>query len=210
MRTILCYGDSNTWGWIPGTGRRYPRNVRWTGQLQIFLGNAYYVIEEGLSGRTTVWDDPIEEHKNGKTYLSPCLESHKPLDLVVLMLGSNDLKKRFSLSPFDVAAGVGRLIDIIQVSQSGIDNQAPRILLLTPPPIGLLDAVGQEVFEDAYQKSRSLRDYLYQISQAKGCSFLDTASFLQPSDEEGLHLDENGHTKLAKEVVTAIRNIFGA
>lgn len=209
MRTILCYGDSNTWGWIPRSGDRFPRDVRWTGRLQTILGSSYYVIEEGLSGRTTVWDDPIEEHKNGKTYLSPCLESHKPLDLVVLMLGTNDLKKRFSLAPFDIAAGVGKLIDIIQISHAGTDNQTPQILLLTPPPIGSLDAIGQEVFENASPKSRSLSSYLYQISQTKGCSFLDTTTFLQPSLDEGLHLDENGHATLAKEVVAAIKTIFG-
>lgn len=209
MRTILCYGDSNTWGWIPGSGDRFPRHVRWPGRLQIILGSAYYVIEEGLSGRTTVWDDPIEEHKNGKTYLPPCLESHKPVDLVILMLGTNDLKKRFSLSPFDIAAGVGRLIDIIQGSHTGVNNQSPRILLLSPPPIGTLDAIGQEVFENACYKSRSISGHLYQISQTKGCSFLDTAAFLQPSPDEGLHLDENGHTTLAKEVVSAIKTVFG-
>ena len=86
MKTILCYGDSNTYGLRPDSNQRYPREIRWTGLLQKSLGEDYYVIEEGLSGRTTLWDDPIEEHKNGKTYLFPCLESHSPIDLVVLML----------------------------------------------------------------------------------------------------------------------------
>ena len=103
MKTILCYGDSNTYGLKPDSSQRYPRDVRWTGILQKKLGEDYYVIEEGLSGRTTLWDDPIEEHKNGKTYLLPCLESHSPINLVVLMLGTNDLKTRFSLTPFDLS-----------------------------------------------------------------------------------------------------------
>jgi lysophospholipase L1-like esterase len=96
MKTILCYGDSNTWGYIPGTGERYASHVRWPGVLQNALGNGYVIIEEGLCGRTTVWDDPIEEYRSGKEYLIPCLKSHAPLDLVVLMLGSNDLKMRFA------------------------------------------------------------------------------------------------------------------
>lgn len=101
MKSILCYGDSNTYGLMPDSPDRYPRDVRWTGILQKKLGEDYYVIEEGLSGRTTLWDDPIEEHKNGKKYLLPCLDSHKPVDLVILMLGTNDLKTRFSLTPFE-------------------------------------------------------------------------------------------------------------
>ena len=105
MKTILCYGDSNTYGLMPDSPDRYPRDVRWTGILQKKLGEDYYVIEEGLSGRTTLWDDPIEEHKNGKKYLLPCLETHKPLDLVVIMLGTNDLDHMF----FDVEERSGAL-----------------------------------------------------------------------------------------------------
>ena len=86
MKTILCYGDSNTWGYIPGTGNRYPRQVRWTGVLQNLLGEKFHVIEEGLNGRTTVMDDPTRIAKNGLPYLRPCLDSHAPIDLVVLML----------------------------------------------------------------------------------------------------------------------------
>ncbi len=110
MKKILCYGDSNTWGHIPVTGGRYGDDVRWTGVLQAALGEGYRVIEEGLNGRTTVHDDPIEGvYKNGKHYLIPCLESHRPLDLVIMMLGTNDLKMRFSLPPSDIARGVEAL-----------------------------------------------------------------------------------------------------
>jgi len=134
MKSVLCYGDSNTWGADASTGGRFPRDVRWTGVLQRELGAEYAVIEEGLGGRTTVWDDPIEGHKNGKTYLIPCLPSHRPRDLVVLMLGTNDLKHRFSLTAFDIAAGIGTLIDMILTSRCGPANGAPQVLLLTPPP----------------------------------------------------------------------------
>ena len=110
MKTILCYGDSNTYGLKSDLVSRYPRNVRWTGILQEKLGSEYYVIEEGLGGRTTVWDDPVEDYKNGKKYLLPCLDSHKPLDLVIIMLGTNDLKSRFSVTPFDIGASMENLV----------------------------------------------------------------------------------------------------
>ena len=113
MKTILCYGDSNTYGLKSDLVSRYPRNVRWTGILQEKLGSEYYVIEEGLGGRTTVWDDPVEDYKNGKKYLLPCLDSHKPLDLVIIMLGTNDLKSRFSVTPFDIGASMENLVKTI-------------------------------------------------------------------------------------------------
>jgi lysophospholipase L1-like esterase len=107
MKVILCYGDSNTWGYDPHTQERFSSRVRWTGVLARQLGEEYHMIEEGLSGRTTVWDDPVEGlHKNGKNYLLPCLESHQPIDLVILMLGTNDLKMRFSVPAADIGRGI--------------------------------------------------------------------------------------------------------
>lgn len=103
MRTILCYGDSNTWGFDPATRTRFAPDVRWTGVLADRLGSEFRVIEEGLNGRTTRWDDPIETDHNGLTYLRPCAESHQPLDLIIVMLGTNDLKQRFNLSASDIA-----------------------------------------------------------------------------------------------------------
>ena len=115
MKTILCYGDSNTWGYDPANQTRYPRDVRWPGVLRNGLGDGYIVIEEGLNGRTTVWDDPIELDKNGATYLRPCIQTHKPLDFVIIMLGTNDLKTRFSLPAYDIASGAGVLVDIVDI-----------------------------------------------------------------------------------------------
>ena len=126
MKNILCYGDSNTWGcppledWPITTITRFGPDVRWGSVMRSILGEGYWAVEEGLNGRTTVWDDPVEgEHRNGKPYLLPCLLSHAPLDLVILMLGTNDLKSRYSLSAWDIASGVATLIDLIQKSGSG-------------------------------------------------------------------------------------------
>ncbi len=92
IKTILCYGDSNTWGYIPATAGRYPPDVRWPGVMRKLLGEKYNVIEEGLNGRTTVWEDPYKPGRNGLELLIPILDSHNPIDLVVVMLGTNDLK----------------------------------------------------------------------------------------------------------------------
>ena len=111
MRTVLCYGDSNTWGYDPATRTRYPPHVRWTGVLATRLGAEYRVVEEGLNGRTTRWDDPIEPGRNGLTYLRPCIESHQPLDVIIIMLGTNDLKRRFDLSASDIAQSAAALAE---------------------------------------------------------------------------------------------------
>src|SRR6185312_8487577 len=118
MRTVLCFGDSNTHGTRPMVSleddSRFDRSTRWPGVVEARLGDGWRVVEEGLPGRTTVHDDPIEGfHKNGQRYLQACLESHKPLDAIVLMLGTNDLKARFNLPASDIAAGAGVLLGII-------------------------------------------------------------------------------------------------
>ncbi|MFT3850616.1 MAG: SGNH/GDSL hydrolase family protein [Propionivibrio sp.] len=156
-RQILCFGDSNTWGYAPISAERYPRDVRWTGVMAAQLGSRFHVVEEGQNGRTTVWDDPLEGgHKNGLTYLTACLESHHPIDLVILMLGTNDLKARFALPALDIAAGGERLVQTIQHTGWGVDGKAPAILLAAPPPI---DPQGDlaEMFAGAREKSVQLR-----------------------------------------------------
>ena len=135
MKTVLCYGDSNTWGYNPTTGDRFGRDERWAGVLRRTLGEGYLVIEEGLNGRTTVWDDPLEDGRKGKVYLPPCLETHKPLDLVIIMLGTNDLKQRFSAPASDIAAGAGVLVGMVQKSETGPNGRPPRARLLAPPPL---------------------------------------------------------------------------
>src|SRR5688572_5469747 len=115
--SVLCFGDSNTWGFVPGTGARYGLEVRWPGVLREQLGPDYWVIEEGLNGRTTVWDDPAVSGRNGQIYLPPCLQTHRPLDAVILFLGLNDLKIKFGATPENIAAGAGTLLRIIRQSE---------------------------------------------------------------------------------------------
>lgn len=208
MKTILCFGDSNTWGYDPVSQKRYARAVRWTGVLQQTLGNSYLVIEEGLNGRTTVWDDPIEGYKNGKDYLIPCLETHKPLDLVIIMLGTNDLKVRFSLSAFDIANGAGVLVDVVQKSAVGPDDKAPPVLLMAPPPLGELSDFA-EMFEGAGAKSQRFTEHYRRVAGEYGCEFLDTAQVIEASDIDGVHYEPGEHQKLGKAVAAKVKEIFG-
>lgn len=206
MYNLLCYGDSNTWGCIPGTDRRYPKTVRWPGILEDDLGEEYLVIEEGLNGRTTVWEDPIEGHKSGKNYLKPCLESHKPLDLVIIMLGTNDLKGRFSVPACDVAEGAGTLAEIVFKSGAGRNNESPDVLLIAPPPIGDL-GVFAPWYEGAKQKSKKLGDEFARVSEERGCFLVNAADHIESSDVDGVHLDETQHKKLGLAVAETVRNI---
>jgi len=208
MKTILCYGDSNTWGYNPLNAERYPRDVRWTGVLARELGSDYYVIEGGLNGRTTVWDDPIEGYKNGKEYLIPCLETHRPLDLVVLMLGTNDLKMRFSLSAYDIAQGVGVLVDIIQKSAAGPGGSAPQVLLIAPPPVAKLSDFA-EMFEGAAEKSRRLAQHYQAIATQYGCAFLEAGAVIVSSDVDGIHFDPPEHHKLGLAVAQRVKELLG-
>ncbi|MBD3308140.1 hypothetical protein GF339_16980 [candidate division KSB3 bacterium] len=206
MKTLLCYGDSNTWGWNPATQERYDRSTRWPGVLRNTLGQGYVVLEEGLNGRTTVWDDPLGNGRNGKTYLLPCLETHRPLDLVLLMLGTNDLKARFALPACDIAKGVEMLGKMIQQSDAGYDGQPPRLLLLAPPPV--LE-VGEfaESFQGATAKSQQLGRYYQQVAAELGCDCFDTAEVIVSSEIDGIHLEADAHRKLGERVASLVTNL---
>ena len=205
MKTILCYGDSNTWGTIPGTRRdRHPRNVRWPGALQNILGPEYHVNEEGLSGRTTILDDDFEDGRNGRKLLMPILRSHRPLDMVVLMLGTNDLKARFAFTPSDIARGAALLAGLVMQSDTGHGGKAPDILLVAPPPLTRLSDYAEE-FEDGPAKSLLLGKYYRQRAAELGCGFLDAGSVITSSPQDGLHINPENHQKLAAAVAEWIR-----
>src|ERR1700733_13886107 len=155
MPVIVAFGDSNTWGYDPATGGRFPRAQRWPSILRRELGPDFEVIAEGLNGRTTVHDDPIKPFRCGADALPPCLMSHAPVDLVILALGCNDLKKRFSLSAFDIAEGAARLIFLARAYGEAPDGGAPKMLLIATPPIAKLSAYA-EMFEGGAEKSRLL------------------------------------------------------
>mgnify|MGYP001103855940 CR=1 FL=1 len=208
MRTVLCYGDSNTWGWNPDDKSRYKMEERWPGVLRMELGSSYYIIEEALNGRTTVWEDPIMGYKSGKEYLTPCLESHKPIDLVIMMLGTNDLKKRFNLSPLDIAKGVETLVKMIKKSDCGLNGGEPKILLICPPQVGKLNYDFSQIFEGSEEKSKKLGPHYKVIAEFYGCYFLDASKIIISSDIDGIHIEKGEHKKLGKAVADIVKEIF--
>lgn len=212
MINILCYGDSNTWGAKPRTVAseviRFGIEQRWTGVLQSQLGNGFRVIEEGLRGRTTIFDDPVEgEHKNGCRYLLPCLESHQPVELVVLFLGTNDLKARFGATSTEVAGGIERLMAVIVGSRTGPCRTTPEILLLAPPCIGPLSLFAEE-FDGAVEKSLLLGPFFEQVAARGSWHFLNVSTVASASECDGIHLDEPGHRRLGEAIAVISRKIF--
>jgi len=205
--SVLCFGDSNTWGFVPGTGARYDLNTRWPGVLQGLLGPDYRVIEEGFNGRTTIWDDPTVAGRNGQQYLAPCLGSHKPLDLVVLFLGINDLKAQFGATPEDIARGASTLIGIVARSEAGVGGANPRTLVMSPPRIGKLTQYATQ-FEGSKEKSAQLGACLRKVALAGGCEFLDAAELIVTSDADGIHLEKDAHRTLGAAVAERIRRML--
>ncbi len=210
MKTILCYGDSNTWGSAtrPGNDQRYAPAERWPGVLQAKLGNDWSVIAEGLPGRTTVHPDPIEGRwLDGSAYLLPCLKSHRPIDLVAIMLGTNDLKQRFGVPAGDIAKSVGALLMIVKGSETGPGMSAPKMLVICPPPI--LDSYGErpdftDMFHGGREKSLKLAPLYHAIADEHGAAFLDAGTIVETSPFDGVHLDPRAHAALGEALANHI------
>ncbi len=210
MTTVLCYGDSNTYGYVPETGLRYPRDVRYPGRLQKLLGDDYTVIEEGCNGRTTIHDDPVDGWKNGLDYLKPCLNSHKPVDIVIMMLGSNDLKGVFHLTAEKIAEGAGVLVKEIRDFTAEKQGFIPKIILVSPPEIG--EDIKSSPFygafyEEAIAESRRFPECYRAVADKYGCIFFDAAKYIYPSKTDSLHLTPDGHRLLAGKLAELVKEI---
>lgn len=216
-KRILCYGDSNTWGFDPATSQRFDRHIRWPGVLAESLGADYEIIEEGLNGRTTVWDDPVEGlHKNGRTCLLASLESHSPLDLVIIMLGTNDLKQRFGLPASDIADGAGVLVDLAQKSGTGINANPPKVLLVSPISVSANIATGQlsqshlgQIFgQNSHERSLQFPVWYKTVANTFGCAYLNAAEFAAASPIDAIHLDAEGHRTLGQAIARQVWQIL--
>jgi lysophospholipase L1-like esterase len=206
-KVVLCYGDSNVWGQNDDKNYagRYASNVRWTGKLQELLGNDYYIIEEGLGGRTTDLEhhNPAKQSRNGLTYFKPCLISHSPLDVVIIMLGTNDLKLQYqrpahkiadALKPFiDEVADIAPMAKVLLVSPIFIDDTAPKF---TEYYDGTYDKVSAE-------KSRQLGVEVKRVADETGSLFFD-ASTVAKAGKDGIHFDEPSHPALAQSLAVVI------
>lgn len=210
-RTVLLYGDSNTHGTLAlahlDDRRRLGRTERWPGILAAALPG-WHVIEEGLPGRTSVHDDPIEgDHRNGLSVLPAMLESHRPLDLVVLKLGTNDLKPRFAVGAMDISLSIGRLIRTIAAAACGPDNGAPAVLVICPPPIQETGCLA-DMFAGGAAKSQAVPAFLSAECQRHGAAFLDAGNHIAVDPLDGIHYTAAAHALLGKAVATEIRRLW--
>ena len=211
MRTLLLFGDSNTHGTMAmpelGQSGRFDREDRWAGRLARLLTD-WEVIAEGHPGRTTVHDDPVEgAHRNALRVLPAILESQKPVDAVLLMLGTNDLKERFSVNACDIALSLERLVRLILGSGCGPQGGAPGVLLVCPPPIqegGCLAAM----FAGGAAKSLSLATEVQAAAKRVGVPFLDAGEGVTVSPVDGIHYEAEANPALAEAFAAAIRTHF--
>lgn len=206
---ILCYGDSNTWSRSGASADRYPINVRWTGLLQTQLGGMYEVIEEGLRSRTTDLedDDPAFPGRNGLAYLRPCLESHQTLDIVVLWLGTNDLKTKFNRNAEDIVQALLGLVKVIKEVSKDAQGKQSQIILVAPPLVkeGVLKPGSQ--FAGAGEKSEQLALPLKELAQKENCCFVDLSADVFPGDFDGVHLEPDQHPQVANLICKAIKEL---
>ncbi len=208
MKTVLCFGDSNTFGTPPMSGpgdeRRFDGGTRWPGVMRKILSHGWHVVEEGLPGRTTIRDDLIEgTFKNGRRYIAACLETHRPLDAIVLALGTNDLKARFGAPPEDVAAGIDILAGIIKAIPN-LGHPPARLLIVCPPPIRLVGFLGV-MFAGGVEKSQALPPFYEAVARKHGADFLDSGKLVEVSPVDGIHFDEAAHRTLGEAIAARLQ-----
>ncbi len=205
MKNILCFGDSNTYGLVPKSNRRYPFEIRWTGILAQKLGfQEYHVIEEGLCGRTTMFDDPLRDGRCGVKTLPYILETHSPVDLAIIMLGTNDCKTIYGATAEIIAKGAERLIRQVRLITKG-----SKILLVSPIHLGNnVKNFDAEFSDTSVDVSKNISGAYKKVSLLENVNFLDASSFAGPSSIDQEHLDENGHRLLAEAMLRKIMEIL--
>lgn len=217
MKSILCYGDSNTWGHNPqpeNGDMRYPEGQRWPGILQEKLLGKAKILEEGLCGRTIMFEDPVAPYRHGGQYLGCALQTHQPLDLVILMLGTNDVRHIFTPSVKEIAMGMQNLVKKIKNADDYYNGKVPAVLVIAPAPVrneictsefyGMYD-------EESVKKSKQLFEaYSRVLEGMEQVEVIDAGAVAEVSLEDCIHLSKKGHTDLAEAVYqNVIRMIMG-
>ena len=205
--SVVCYGDSNTYGYDPRTGGRYPYESRWTTMLADKLGDCYEVIPEGLNGRTTAYDRPGAGWKNGVTSFVSCLGTHKPVDYLIIMLGTNDCLAALDLSAEDIAKGMENLVDLAEEKSPEIQGYVPQIVIVAPPAIGSdfgNSPFGWELNEESVRRSRDVAPLYKETAERHGCLFADASAGIDISPD-CMHLTEKGHEQISGLLYEAIR-----
>ena len=206
-KNILCFGDSNTWGLNPVTGKRFDENTRWTSLLNKNLGRGFNVIEAGQPNRTLVHNPPFDGVLNGVSYLKPYLDKHE-LDFIIIALGTNDLKKRFNLTPNLIADGLNDLINSIHIYyQQGSTLKPPKIIIASPPKIRITEQYSR-IYEGADTKATKLSSAFKSVAANNKCTFIDFNTFINVTAGDGLHFESNQHLTLSAKITQLVQNSF--
>jgi lysophospholipase L1-like esterase len=208
-RTVLCYGDSNTHGTVPMRQilerERFGPDARWPGVMAGALGPGWHVVEAGLPGRTTSLPDPVMgAHINGLAVLPAVLASAAPVDLVVLMLGTNDLKRRFQMPALEIAVCLENLLLAVGQSIAGPGGAAPRRLVVAPAPVTETGCLA-EIFEGAERQAPKLAGHYAAVAERHGAEFFDAGGVVAVSPVDGVHLDAGAHAALGRALADAAR-----
>ncbi len=207
MKKILCFGDSNTYGYVPALGERFDENTRWTGRLKkLLLTDGYELIEGGVNGRTTVFDDDVSPDRNGSKMLGGILKENYPIDIAVVMLGTNDCKIKFGADAETITQG----LEVI-VSQIKLFDSRTRILLMCPAYVeeGVKSGRFAENFDDeSILKSRRLRDNYRELARKLGCEYFAACDIVKCDASDGIHLNAESHKLLAEAVYEELKKII--
>ncbi|WP_024598521.1 SGNH/GDSL hydrolase family protein [Pseudoalteromonas sp. TAE56] len=205
IKNILCFGDSNTWGLNSITGKRFGENTRWTSLLAKNLECAFAIIEAGQPNRTLVHNPPFDGVLSGVSYLKPYLEAHR-IDFIIIALGTNDLKKRFNLTPSLIADGLNDLINSIHsYYQKSSTLKSPKIIIASPPKIRITEQYSR-IYEDADIKATELSSAFKSVAANNKCAFIDFNSFINITDGDGIHFDDIQHLAIGSKITQLVQN----
>lgn len=212
-KRVLCFGDSNTWGYIPGSGQRLEETERWTGVCQQFLGEDYIILEDGANGRSTNVDDPDAPCTNGKTALCFSLYAQRPLDLVVLMLGTNDLKTGGAEA---AAHGTEELLTILERADELLGDKQPvfregaKVLLVAPLPLhpAIKEKFPESTVADKAEESERIAELYRKLAKERDAWFLNAGQYAQRSAIDCVHMEVQSHKSLGTAIAEKIRSIL--
>lgn len=212
-KRVVCFGDSNTWGYIAGLGQRYDESIRWPARLQEKLGSDYLVVEEGLTGRTTVFDDPFDPFMNGLKFMPAVLRTAAPIDLLVFMLGTNDFQSHIPEgNPISTARGVQLMLE--EARKLDLDRpggEKMKILMISPIEISearLTFKKNDVTDQQSIDNSRKLGEHMKIVAEELGVEFIDAAKYIKPGPVDGVHLNEEGHAKMAELVYAKVKEML--
>lgn len=204
MKSILCFGDSITWGYNPENGMRLPPEDRWPRVLETALQGRARIIEEALNGRTVATDEPSRPDRNGLAMFPPLLEAHAPLDIVIIMLGTNDSAPCYGLTAGRIGFNCSALVRAVKASLSGPGETTPKMVLIAPPPLGSLSAEMSLLYSGGQTTSRGLAAAYRSVAERFDISFLDAGQVTKASAADGVHLDVQGQRHLGQGVADLV------